>query len=265
MKNRLVFCSDHIKEGFSLDDAIKYSISNNSFLEVHGVHFKELFLLKKIHPIIAIHPHWRDYSLSTDDNKYFRKSIDYLKNLIDFISKNDIKYLILHPEGYPVNLDKETRYEIVIGAFQQLSKYINKNDNITILLENMPPAKIYSPSDLPDYYIGEKLKDLFQILNINTKIEFLFDLGHFICAHNIYGDKEIKDLEKFDKKLTYVHVHDNNGKINNHEPLSREETIKILEKIEEKYNPLYSLEVSPSIENLNKSIRILKKLNIKFL
>ncbi|MHA1270813.1 MAG: TIM barrel protein [Candidatus Helarchaeota archaeon] len=260
MKKRLVFCSDHIKPGISLDDAIQYSIERNVHLEVHKVHFDDLFHLKNVSPIITIHPHWRDYSLGTNNSELLTNSLDYLKNLIDFINEKKIKYIIIHPEGYPFNLDKRIRSKIIIDSFKELTNYIEKYENCKILIENLPPGQIYPPSELPNYFIGEQLKDLKPILELNNKIEFIFDLGHFVCSYNTYGDQELEHLYDLTYKLTYVHVHDNNGKINNHEPLQRPESIEILRKIESRSRPLYSFEIRPNLSGLESSIRIVKNI-----
>ncbi len=254
MNNRIVFCSDHINKNFSLKEAIEFSLSNKAMLEVHNKHFKELFNLKSFNSIIAIHPHWRDYSLSTDDELIYNKGINFLKKLIEFAGNNHIKYIILHPEGYPPNLDIDIRYQIILESFRTLINFAKKY-NIIILLENMPPARIYPPSELPGYYIGEKLDDLISIFDIDSNIEFIFDLGHFICSYKIYGNKELKILKSLNKKLTYVHVHDNDGTKNNHEPLKRESSIQILNMIEEYYKPIYSIEVNPIFNGLDITLK----------
>ncbi len=257
---RLVLCSDHIKKNCSLKDAIDYTSSVGLKLEVHGRHFNGLFKLKDLGPIISIHPFWRDYSLCTPDEGYFSRSIDYLKQLLDFIIRNKLEYIIIHPEGYPVHVDKDDRIETIIEAFKKLSSYLKKSPSSKILVENMPPASIYSPSELPEYYVGEKLEDLIPILEINNNIEFIFDLGHFICSHKVYGKEEIQTLENICNKLTYVHVHDNDGTKNNHEPLHTSFAIKMIETIESWTKPKYSFELRPNFEGLKRSISIVKEI-----
>ncbi|MHA1309904.1 MAG: sugar phosphate isomerase/epimerase family protein [Candidatus Helarchaeota archaeon] len=259
MENRIIFCSDHITKEITLKEALKYSQSKGALLEVHSAHFKELLAQKDFKSIICIHPHWRNYSLSTDNDTFMIKSLNYLYNLINFIESNGIKYIIIHPEGMPANLARESRYINVLKSYEKISKYI-KNKDVRILIENMPPARVYPPSVLPNYFIGEQLDELFPILKIDSKFNFIFDLGHFICGLNVYGNRELKSLKTFGKKLIYVHVHDNNGKINNHEPLKRKKSIDILKIIEKLYHPLYSLEIAPSFENIDKTIRNLKKI-----
>ncbi|TFF86500.1 MAG: sugar phosphate isomerase/epimerase [Promethearchaeota archaeon] len=258
MKQRISICSDHIKKDFSLQDALEFCKSNNYLIEIHQKHFDELFALNKFDSIIAIHPHWRNYSLSTDDPSWFNRSIDYLTNLIEFVNKNGIKYMVIHPEGYPADLHKNNRANIVLKAFQKLSSELNKYASCKLLIENIPPASIFPPSDLPDYYIGERLEDMVPILEINPKFEFIFDLGHFLCSLNKYGNKELEMLDNLTQKLTYIHVHDNNGEINDHSPLEREKSIQILRNIEEKSNPIYSFEMIPTISGLKNSIKIIK-------
>jgi sugar phosphate isomerase/epimerase len=260
MKKRIAICSDHIKENFSLQEALNFCKSNNYLIEIHQIHFDSLFnsITSVPDSIIAIHPHWKNYSLSTDDPSCFNRSIDYLTNLIEFINTNGIKYMVIHPEGYPADLNKNIRVNIVIKAFQKLSIELNKYAGCKLLIENIPPASIFPPSDLPSYYIGEKLEDMIPILEINPKFEFIFDLGHFLCSLNKYGKRELEILENLTKRLTYVHVHDNNGEVNDHQPLQREKSIQILEKVEEKSNPIYSFEMIPSITDLKNSINIIK-------
>lgn len=262
MNDRLILCSDHIKKDFNLQNAINYCISHNLPLEVHKPHFKELFKLKKTFPIVTIHPHWRDFSLCTNNQSYFTKSLAYLKKLIKFIHNKNITYIIIHPEGYPVDLEKKVRIRNIIRAFRELSKSCESESDkrCKILIENMPTAAVYPPSELPDYYIGERLEDLIPILDISKNIEFLFDLGHFLCSYNYYGEEQLEILKKLWKKLTYIHVHDNNGEINNHEPLSRSSSIKILQLIENNCHPKYSFEISPSINGLKNTINEIKQI-----
>ncbi|MBD3227198.1 MAG: TIM barrel protein [Candidatus Lokiarchaeota archaeon] len=262
MNKRLILCSDHIKKDFNLDDAIAYSNSRELPLEVHKKHFSDLFRLDDVYPIISIHPLWRDFSLCTNNQKYLKKSIEYLKTLIKFIQEKNIPHIVIHPEGYPADLNKNLRMKNVINAFVELSEYLESgiNDECKILLENIPPAVIYPPSELPEYYIGEKLEDLIPILEINNNIEFLFDLGHFLCSYNCYGEGQFDVLKKLWSKLTYVHVHDNNGEINNHEPLTRPSSIKILRLIENNCHPKYSFEIRPSVKGLNNSIDAVKRI-----
>jgi len=85
-------------------------------------------------------------------------------------------------------------------------------------------------------------------------------LGHFICGYKVYGEKEIETLQNLSNKLTYVHIHDNNTKKNNHEPLHRPETIEILKKLENWTKPLYSFEIKYTENGLSNSINIVKKI-----
>lgn len=194
--------------GYNADYLTKIRLIKNSgftsiFLNMreNKKSIKTSFILKKIkicqkEKISILFAHLPiDEKLNTfwvDDlkNNYLKTTIKTIKAL----SKKGIKLFVIHSYykdiGVPLN-DK------VINNFLKLKKYATKI-GVEILIENVDYFN-------QDKYIFEGLKNEFN---------FCYDIGH---ENSFYKDEEKNYLlDHFPNKIKALHLHDNNGKKDEH-------------------------------------------------
>jgi len=193
--------------------------------------------------------YWID--LGSDYQNVKEGWIEEAKIIIDTADKLGLPLLNFHANA-PGMYGVSEKFEKIIldnwvESLIQLSEYANKK-MVSIMLENMPPSGICRPKDF-DY-----------LLKHVPNLMLHFDIGHAFMAG---GMDYVKKFFDFDKKIAHIHVHDNNGLLDEHLPLGKGKiNFKIVAKILKKinYNRTVTFEVFTSKEDAKKSMLYFKKL-----
>ncbi len=165
---------------------------------------KEITVFK----LITVHLPWGAEIASPFE--HVRKSwVEECKKIIENFMKIEANIFTIHPyfRPFPGCEEKRTRKNLLEQATKSLAELsdFTSEHGITLCVENILPPQL---SDIED------LKEMFD--NIKS-LKMTLDIGH---AYIKGGIKEIEELaKKFKRRIIHLHVHDNNGKVDEHLPL----------------------------------------------
>jgi sugar phosphate isomerase/epimerase len=136
-----------------------------------------------------------DIARLTDEGEFAKINYDILHNEIILCSMFNIKHLIFHAKH-----SKKTN-ELI----RKLSEFA-KTKNVQLCLENNILSSI------------DELEDAF---NTNPDLKMNLDIGHLNVLLHKKSNITIEDyLKKLKDKIIYLHIHDNDGKSDEHLALS---------------------------------------------
>ena len=148
----------------------------------------------------TLHSPLTDLNLSSFREKIRVASLDLVEDVLQVASEVNSSIVVLHPgycvfkDDYPIAL------ESLIKTLKELNR-IQEEYSTKITIENMPSYSMFMFRE-PTKEILENLGD----------IGITFDIGHAFLNRNIesFLDKEVV------KKIGHVHIHDNNGDLDEH-------------------------------------------------
>ena len=181
-------------------------------------------------------------NLASENKKILDSSLNQIINSLDFCSDNKIDLISFH-SGFrsdPSNDFKfnskvispyETAFNIFKDSIIKLAEYAKERD-IKIAIENNVLAE-YNLKDNANKYLlfceEWEFERLFNEIDYDN-VGILLDLGHLKVTTNTLGfniDEFIKNLKN---KVVAVHIHENNGKIDQHRCISKGDRVfKILD------------------------------------
>ena len=214
---------------------------------------KVLKLLKKYKLFAIAHTFW-SMELGSDYEPVRKGWLEEGKKIIRLCNELEIRLVNFHSHSRGLYIKdkkgKKTVLNNLIRSLRELVEY-GKKYNVEVMLENA--AESYEITDLKDFkYIIDRVPDL--------KVHL--DIGH---AFLYGGMKNIENFIKiFKNKIVHIHIHDNNGKWDEHLPLGAgsidyKKVIKFLKKI--KYNKTITFEIfSRDLDLIEFSLKKLKKL-----
>jgi len=189
-------------------DFAEISVETNSPPENFEGNLKNIKdTIKKNNLFATVHAPWNTEFGSTYDQ--IREGWVALgKNLIDSAKQFDAKKINVHIYTTDDIKNVKIKREIInnhIESFSELVKRGKKN-KIEIVVETMPGREqLWEINDI------KKIVDSVNNLGVN------FDCGHCFIAG---GMKYIKNfISTFEDKITHVHLHDNNGKTDEHKQI----------------------------------------------
>lgn len=170
--------------------------------------------------------------------------MEKMKKSIEICSLLCSKHWVIHPV-MPFGCDKvppETKdeiYRINKEFFTELTEFA-ESKNVIIAYENMPFPTL--PISAPD-----KILSFIKLID-SDYFKMCFDTGH---ANLVMKGSLYDNIKEIGKELKVLHVHDNYGESDNHNPLFKgninwNEFIKALKDIE--YEGIFSLETLPQCE-----------------
>lgn len=160
-----------------------------------------------IHDIKLSACHLSFYMPNPDSPEFMTKYIDEIKKGIDCASFMGIKLAAIHPVAY--HSSKKSFEEWLIKNVEFLSLavgYANKM-GVTLCIENMPSEN----ESGADHLYGSRAEEIALLAKIFDQ-KTCFDFGHA----NITGLDIPREIEKLSDTLGLIHVHDNDGKVDNH-------------------------------------------------
>jgi len=177
-------------------------------------------------------------------NESFRTAgVELVKNRIHMANKLSCEVIILHFKREPSNESEKQKYwDILHKSLNEIKPYAQKR-NVKIALENN------SNED------SEEIKKLFSEYDSNF-LGLCYDSGHGNIGNGLNILKELKD------RLISVHLHDNDGKTDQHKLLFSgtvdwNKLAKIL--VKSSYKKCISLEVSMKNSNITNEAIFLSK------
>lgn len=211
--------------------------------------------LKKRELFAVAHTAW--YLELGSPYELVRKSyINELKKEIDLAKKIGCKKINVHSHCQGMYIKDNNTKEIIINNYTKSLKELivyARRRKIKLMLENA----------------GEKgeitrLEDIKKILDRVPGLYFHLDIGHAFIWDGLKGIE--KYIKTFRKKLIHIHVHDNNGKEDQHKEIGKgkinySKIVKWLKEI--RYNNTITIEVfgkdrKPALRTLKKIKRILE-------
>ncbi len=151
-----------------------------------------------------------------------------------FFSKLKTKYMTIHLSSPSVRAfySDDKTFEWMVESMKKLTELAAIN-NITVIAENSPDT----------YWTNDRIEKLLYAV---PELKFHLDVAHLFVSSDD-GVETMKDLlEKVGKDLRHVHVHDNDGKDDQHLPIGAgkidwESVVKVLKDIG--YNDTITIEL----------------------
>jgi len=165
-------------------------------------------------------------SLASSDER--KEIVEGLKTTIDYASNGNIRVLTIHPATYnpekpgyaysevlPSYLKVREAWEISISLLKYISNYARKR-GVVLGLENMPSAVFYEGEVLKCPHFGIMRGEFFKIVSEvnNPALKVTFDVGH---ANTVVQPCDY--IRGSVKLVTHIHLHDNDGRYDQHAPL----------------------------------------------
>ena len=208
----------------------------------------DLIKLKEEDFKVLAHAPWYDVNIGHLNDDIRNCSIKVLKKSIKTCYKIGCEILTVH-SGRVSSLHYNKRFEIIRKTIESLKELVNyaKNYGISICLENAANIIDSTCIKFDEYcYVLDNVKDLYITL----------DIGHAITSNDI--EKYLNILN--DYRLKNIHLHDNDGKYDEHlavgDGIAKNYINNIVDAFKKK-NFYITIEVS-KIEYINKSIKFLE-------
>jgi sugar phosphate isomerase/epimerase len=246
MKNQIILCDDcNVTKTSELCQKYKFGIEVQSFfnpinytddiIENHKQAIRNIDLRSMHGPFGDLCPGSFDEMVREVAFKRFIKAYDISKKL-------NIKKIIFH-NGYVPNTNTPKNY--VKRAITFWNNFLNLiNDDVEIYLENFLEK---DPGMLIDLIDGVNKNNF----GINV------DIGHINCNTN---QKVIDWIKKLNKRIKYFHLHDNNGKEDEHLALGKGNIpLKDLFDSITKYSPESILSIESNLPFIEDSIEWILK------
>ncbi len=212
--------------------------------------------IKKIlkNNLTCIHCPIVDVNLCSPNKGIREESIRQVKKSIDIANRLEANPVNVHFGRLPAfsasseeleEIDKKTKqiyFQLGIEALKELVGY-SKSKNIDLCVENMP--KVYTE-------FCYSYKEIEKVLN-EIDILFTLDLGH---ANTVDPNLSFKLINSFSSRLRHLHLHDNNGKWDQHNKLgagniSWDKIYKKLKEVGYSKYVIFELSYDDTLESLN--------------
>ncbi|MFW9882415.1 MAG: sugar phosphate isomerase/epimerase family protein [Candidatus Thorarchaeota archaeon] len=194
----------------------------------------------------SIHAPFNDLNIASLNPELRKLALRYIKDAIKIADELEIGMLSLHPGHLsPSGLyDKDTVYETNLRSIREIANFA-RDYSITIALENMP---------IRNWTLGNSASEILDMIS-DTQFGICFDVGHAFIQDEIDGFLDVID------KIYHVHIHDNNGRRDEHLILCEGaiDIPSIIEKLKKEYSDMLIIESNTLSEGI-KSKGILEKM-----
>lgn len=168
-------------------------------------------------------------NLSSQDEAIRRRSIDYVREGIDFCAQNGIDRYTFH-SGFRIDPDTSFRFntDTVPDAKLSLDTFVEslqtllpfaKDHGINIAIENNVVEKRHMIDGSPVVLLAGP--EEFQALFDRIEVDVLLDVGHLNVAAHTLGFEREQLLETVEPSLSALHLHTNDGTADSHKPVRR--------------------------------------------
>ena len=194
------------KAGFKYIDLSLYNINkkNNPFMQDNFEEYvKELKKLAEELGIKYVQAHLPN--CNPMDKEHFDEYVNCTIRAIEACGMLGIENAVIHT-GWMDGVTKEEYFEINYNALKPLFSAMEKN-NVNVLIENSTKANM---GEKYFFLTGREMKEFIEYVN-HPLLHACWDLGHA----NIEGH-QYEDIMTLGDDLRAIHVHDNNGKGDEH-------------------------------------------------
>jgi sugar phosphate isomerase/epimerase len=155
----------------------------------------------------AVHAPFNDLNIAAFNPTVREYSMKTIKKCMTVAHELGLRTFSLHPGHFcPAGLyAPEKVHELSRGSIKELDKFASTLD-LDISLENMP---------IPNWTLCTKKSELMEYIN-ETDFKICFDIGHAHINGQISEFLTVKDL------FGNIHIHDNNGKRDQHRVIGSE-------------------------------------------
>jgi|YelNatPaOPRAMG01_1025707.scaffolds.fasta_scaffold05059_4 sugar phosphate isomerase/epimerase len=203
--------------------------------------------------ILTLHLPMIDINIASLNDLIYESSIESIKRSLEYARRCGARLVVIHPGLVPVR-----NLFVILLAKRRLRKAIEKiislseKYNIKLAIEN-------TALDERDLFLSVSEFKKF-ILSFNGKLSVCFDFGHA----RVSPDGLSKNWDELKPLISHIHIHDNNGKEDEHLPLGEGNIdFSLYWKELKNFDGTIVLEVNDKNWNnkgLWKSLEILKKL-----
>lgn len=163
----------------------------------------------------SVHSPIYDINIGSLNQKMRQASVESILESLEFAKKIDAEVLVIHggnlPGDFPTSFLPGAR-EMLISSLKKLVEKA-KEKRIVIGLENTPKGRNHQ-------LVKRKEEHLSIIEKVNSSdLKVVLDTGHA----NVYGLPLEDYLKSVSKYLCEIHLHNNDGKKDFHQPLTRGE------------------------------------------
>lgn len=144
----------------------------------------------------SVHAPTADLNIASMIEKIRRTSIVVIADLVRVCEQINADFLVIHPGFNAWGSIGELTVQALHKSLSELQT-IQNDTSIRLLVENMPPYDMY-PFQSPAFC------DIIRSYNLG----FVLDIGHAHLTNNV--------PEFLDKSPEYLHIHDNNGRSDDH-------------------------------------------------
>jgi sugar phosphate isomerase/epimerase len=146
----------------------------------------------------------RRVDLGSLDASTHLESVDDLRACVDWLAEAGGKCLVVHPGGLSDPEERARRYDALARGLIKLSDHAQMT-NVVVCVENMPPG-VYPGSHMAE--LAELLRELDR-----SNLALALDTGHANLTAS-----PAEETQAAGSLLATTHVHDNNGRLDAHEP-----------------------------------------------
>ncbi|MDI9619719.1 MAG: sugar phosphate isomerase/epimerase [Candidatus Nezhaarchaeota archaeon] len=172
----------------------------------------ELISLKLSYSLdYLVHAPFDGLNIATPQRSLRKASLKLVKKSMHAAHELEAKLIVVHP-GFRSPLDY-VKPETTWGVFLEVLKLLDKEANdldIHVGVENMP---------LDSHALLRTHKDALRLLGFISslnRVRLTLDLGH---SNTVSADEVKEFISALGNNIIHVHVHDNNGKIDEHLPV----------------------------------------------
>lgn len=210
-------------------------------------------------------------NLASCNDEIYTKSIEHYQNCIQMIRQLDCNTLSVHAGFYveisPTQIGGELNDGIIYdhnaaidrmcSAYKKLEKECRQY-NIIMYLEN----NVLNPDNFKRFHQVNQLMmtdyDAYQELASQMDFNLLLDIGHLHVSCGTMKKDFQYECRCFAEKACWLHISENNGQYDQHQPLLRNsEIVKAYGEYFDKRLPI-TLETNGSLEEILESYRIVK-------
>lgn len=206
-------------------------------------------------------------NLASCNDEIYHQSIEHYKQCIKMLEFIDCRVLSVHA-GFMVEVgieeigkrlsnrivyDEERAYERFCSAYQYLSKQCMDSGIELFLENNVLSSDNYGEFEGHNYMM---MTDYCSIMKMKEQLDFnlLLDLGHLHVSARTLGLDFQEECRNLKKCVSWVHLSDNNGVIDEHRPL--EEKSRILQE----FRKIYISDMNVTLETVGDIQEIIKSM-----
>lgn len=210
-------------------------------------------------------------NLASCNDKIYKKSVEHYEKCIEMLARNDIRILSIHA-GFlveittqtigrkivnPIVYEEKEAYDRFCEAYRYIAALCRQNQIDFYLENNVLSSENYKEFHNHNYFM---MTDYASIKKMKEKLEFelLLDLGHLFVSSRTLKLSYDEQCEKLKPYIKWLHVSENNGVRDMHQPLTEKSDITRQARSMGIAHGNITLETKGSIMDIKRSMDILE-------